>query len=122
MSKPESAGTALDNGSTAPGLRASTEKGGCGRAHSAEPHDSHTHQSPRRYYVNAVTNRDDQQDGLPALRAAWIAERDDTEELPDFSSEFCRRRAADPELSALRFELGRKPRRAKPGMNTDLMQ
>ncbi|OQA33038.1 MAG: Phosphomethylpyrimidine synthase [Betaproteobacteria bacterium ADurb.Bin341] len=48
--------------------------------------------------------------GLPALRTGWIDERGDTEELPGFTSEYCRRRAADPELRALRFELGRKPR------------
>ncbi len=59
--------------------------------------------------------------GLPALRAAWIAERGDSEELPDFTSEYCRRRASDPELANLRFELGRKPRRAKPGMNVTQM-
>ncbi len=31
--------------------------------------------------------------GLPALRADWIAERGDTEELPGLSSEFGRSRA-----------------------------
>src|SRR5215210_2710726 len=42
--------------------------------------------------------------GLPALRASWIQERDDTELLPDFSSEFARARHADPALASLRFE------------------
>jgi phosphomethylpyrimidine synthase len=41
--------------------------------------------------------------GLPALRAQWIAERGDTEELPDLSSEFGRKRAADKALDELRF-------------------
>ena len=59
--------------------------------------------------------------GLPALRAAWIAERKDTEELPGFSSSFGRSREADPDLAAMRFELGRKPLRAKPGMNVSQM-
>jgi phosphomethylpyrimidine synthase len=59
--------------------------------------------------------------GLPALRAGWIAERGDTEELPDLSSEYGRQRAIDAELAGLRFELGRKPRRALPGRNVTQM-
>ncbi|GHU08830.1 phosphomethylpyrimidine synthase [Betaproteobacteria bacterium] len=63
--------------------------------------------------------------GLPALRAGWIAERGDTEELADLSSAYGRERAnkaaADPSLDELRFPgfstLRRKPRRAKPGRN-----
>jgi phosphomethylpyrimidine synthase len=60
--------------------------------------------------------------GLPALRAGWIAERGDTEELEDLSSTYGRNRAnkaaTDPLLDALRFPgLRRKPRRAKPGRN-----
>jgi hypothetical protein len=48
------------------------------------------------------------------LRAGWIAERGDTEELPDLSSEYGRQRAIDAELAGLRFDLARKPRRALP--------
>ena len=64
--------------------------------------------------------------GLPALRARWIAERDDTESLADLSSEFGRERvkkaAADAELDALRFPgLQRKPLRAKTGANVSQM-
>ncbi|MBT0962296.1 phosphomethylpyrimidine synthase ThiC [Denitromonas iodatirespirans] len=60
--------------------------------------------------------------GLPALRAAWIEERGDTEVLPDLSSEFGRQRAADPKLDELRFPgLHRKPRRAKAGANVTQM-
>ncbi|MDR2838866.1 MAG: phosphomethylpyrimidine synthase ThiC [Azonexus sp.] len=66
--------------------------------------------------------RIDIRSGLPALRAAWIAERNDTEELLDLSSDFGRRRAADPALSELRFPgLDRKPRRAKAGQNVSQM-
>ncbi|MGL6045043.1 MAG: phosphomethylpyrimidine synthase ThiC, partial [Vogesella sp.] len=50
--------------------------------------------------------------GLPALRAAWIAERDDTPLLPGLSSEYGRAREADPKLADLRFNLTRQPRRA----------
>ncbi|AWI74353.1 phosphomethylpyrimidine synthase ThiC [Parazoarcus communis] len=60
--------------------------------------------------------------GLPALRAGWIEERDDTEVLSDLSSEFGRVRAADTKLDELRFPgLHRKPRRAKPGANVSQM-
>ena len=60
--------------------------------------------------------------GLPALRAQWIAERGDVEELPGLSSEFGRQRAADQALDDLRFPgLHRKPLRAKPGANVSQM-
>jgi len=64
----------------------------------------------------------DIRNGLPALRSGWIAERGDTEELPDLSSEFGRIRAADKMLDDLRFPgLHRKPLRAKSGMNVTQM-
>ena len=60
--------------------------------------------------------------GLPALRAGWIAERGDVEELPGLSSEFGRKRAADKALDELRFPgLHRKPLRAKAGKNVSQM-
>ncbi len=59
--------------------------------------------------------------GLPALRAAWIAERDDTELLAGLSSDYGRAREADPKLADLRFNLTRQPRRAKPGCNVTQM-
>ena len=59
--------------------------------------------------------------GLPALRAPWIAERDDTVELAGLSSAYGRARLADAELAGLRFDLHRKPRRAKPGANVTQM-
>jgi len=59
--------------------------------------------------------------GLPALRAPWIAERNDTEQLADFSSAFARQRHADPALAALRFEHLRTPRRAQTGRNVSQM-
>jgi len=66
--------------------------------------------------------RIDIRSGLPALRAAWIAGRSDTVELPGLSSEYGRRRAADSSLDELRFPgLHRQPRRARPGMNVSQM-
>jgi phosphomethylpyrimidine synthase len=59
--------------------------------------------------------------GLPASREKWIQERNDTELLPNLTSEYGRRRAADPKLAELRFNLRRHPRRAKPGMNVSQM-
>ena len=59
--------------------------------------------------------------GLPALRARWIEERDDTVWLDELTSEYGRRRAADDGLKALRFMPGRKPRRAKASMNVTQM-
>ncbi|NOQ37121.1 MAG: phosphomethylpyrimidine synthase ThiC [Methylococcaceae bacterium] len=59
--------------------------------------------------------------GLAAIRANWIAERDDTELLDGPSSEFGQERLDDPATADLRFELTRKPRRAKKGKNVSQM-
>ncbi|MBM7122210.1 phosphomethylpyrimidine synthase ThiC [Dyella kyungheensis] len=59
--------------------------------------------------------------GLPALRAGWIAERGDTEQLTGLSSAFGRQRAADPKLDAFRFTATRAPHRAKAGANVTQM-
>jgi len=59
--------------------------------------------------------------GLPEMRAAWIAERDDTEALPHLTSDYGRQRLQDPELAEMRFNLQHTPRRAKPGCNVTQM-
>ena len=53
--------------------------------------------------------------GLPPLRAGWIAERSDSEELPGLSSAYGRERADNPASSGIRFNLSRPPRRAREG-------
>ena len=53
--------------------------------------------------------------GLPPLRDAWIATRGDAVLLPGPSSEYGRKRLADPKLVELRFDLKRAPRRAFAG-------
>jgi phosphomethylpyrimidine synthase len=53
--------------------------------------------------------------GLPALRARWIEERGDTVELDGPTSLYGQERLADAKLAALRFDLKRRPIRAKPG-------
>ena len=59
--------------------------------------------------------------GLPPLRREWIVGRGDVEELPAVSSEFGRRRAADPKLAGIRFANPRKPLCARPGANVTQM-
>ncbi|OHX21710.1 phosphomethylpyrimidine synthase ThiC [Chromobacterium sphagni] len=61
------------------------------------------------------------QSGLAPLRAGWIAERGDCEQLDGLSSEYGRAREADPKLAELRFNLKRQPRRAKAGRNVSQM-
>ena len=59
--------------------------------------------------------------GLAALRAGWIAERGDTEELAGPTSRYGVERLNDPKLAELRFDLHRKPRRALAGRNVTQM-
>ncbi|MBY0240899.1 MAG: phosphomethylpyrimidine synthase ThiC [Burkholderiaceae bacterium] len=59
--------------------------------------------------------------GLPTPRAPWILERDDTEELAGPTSDYGQARLDDDKLAELRFNLSRKPRRAKPGANVSQM-
>ncbi len=59
--------------------------------------------------------------GLPALRQAWIQERQDTELMAGLNSQYGQARQADPELDTLRFELKRQPRRSQPGANVTQM-
>jgi len=53
--------------------------------------------------------------GLSPVRAAWIAERGNTEILAGPTSDYGRARAVDPETAHLRFEPVRPPRRALAG-------
>jgi len=59
--------------------------------------------------------------GLPPLRAGWIARREDTHELDGPSSAYGRERLGDSKLAGMRFELKRKPRRARPGASVTQM-
>ncbi len=63
----------------------------------------------------------DIRNGLPALRAKWIEERNDTEQLDGPSSAFGVKRKNDPALAEMRFNLSRQPRRAKTDMNVSQM-
>ena len=59
--------------------------------------------------------------GLPALRENWIDSRGDTEVLSGLNSAYGRERLTDPKLAQMRFNLQRKPRRGKTGMNVSQM-
>jgi phosphomethylpyrimidine synthase len=61
------------------------------------------------------------QNGLHALREKWIEDRQDTEVLDGPSSDFGKQRKNDPELKKMRFNLLRKPRKAKSGQNVSQM-
>ena len=63
----------------------------------------------------------DIRDGLAPVRQNWIEERGDTEMLDGPSSDFGQARLDDEKLAALRFNLQRTPRRAKPGKNVSQM-
>jgi len=65
--------------------------------------------------------RIDIRSGLQALRAAWIAERNDTQELQGPTSHYGIERLNDPKLAELRFNLHRKPRCAIAGKNVTQM-
>src|SRR5512137_3114018 len=55
------------------------------------------------------------------MRAKWIEERNDTEALPQLTSEYGRERLQDPALADMRFNLKHTPRKAKPGKNVTQM-
>jgi len=57
--------------------------------------------------------------GLKPVRAAWIAEREDTEQLDRLTSDYGRAREADKSLDELRFELtcARRVGRRRAGMS-----
>jgi phosphomethylpyrimidine synthase len=59
--------------------------------------------------------------GLNPLRAGWIRERGDVEELSGPSSSYGNERLVDPKLAELRFNLQRKPLRARAGRNVTQM-
>ncbi len=63
----------------------------------------------------------DVRSGLPAMRAKWIEERGDTEELPGPTSHYGVERLRDPHLAEMRFRLTRRPSRARRALNVSQM-
>lgn len=70
-------------------------------------------------YTDPLAKIDIEQ-GLPAIRAAWIEGRGDTEQLTQFTSEFTREQDAQ-QFDIPLFAHRRLPRRAKPGKNVSQM-
>ena len=63
----------------------------------------------------------DLSEGLPALRSAWIEERDDSRPLEWRSARYSQDRLADRGLDSIRFPNIPRPRRACPGANVTQM-
>ena len=63
----------------------------------------------------------DIRDGLPTPRMPWIIERNDTDVLPQPSSDYGMARRNDDKTADLRFNLVRQPRRAQAGKNVSQM-
>jgi len=59
--------------------------------------------------------------GLDSPRSSWIANRDDCEALPSFSSHYQKERIEDATLDSIRFPILKTPLRAKPGKNVSQM-
>ena len=55
--------------------------------------------------------------GLSPLRANWIQNREDVDDLSKISLEYGRLRASDPKLEDIRFKQTKPPLRAKSGRN-----
>ena len=63
----------------------------------------------------------DMNKGLPRIRENWVEERNDTEILPDITSDYGRMRRDDKSLDSLRFPVQHKPRKAKDGARVTQM-
>lgn len=59
--------------------------------------------------------------GIPRIREEWIKNRNDVEELSDFTSEFSREQFDNLKKQSIRFRNIRKPLRAKAGCNVSQM-
>jgi phosphomethylpyrimidine synthase len=55
--------------------------------------------------------------GIERIREPWILDRNDVEQLDEFSSIYCNERLDDQSLDHMRFSLLKKPLRAKKGKN-----
>jgi len=59
--------------------------------------------------------------GLKGIRKNWILERNDSEQLDDFTSKYFHKRNENNDLDTLRFPNIKKPRKAKAGKNITQM-
>ena len=63
----------------------------------------------------------DVNEGLPRFRTEWVEKRGDTQQLPELSSEYGRRRLGDKLLDSIRFPKIHMPLKAKDGRNVTQM-
>ncbi|MBT4835853.1 MAG: phosphomethylpyrimidine synthase ThiC [Methylococcales bacterium] len=63
----------------------------------------------------------DLQQGLSSIRENWINERDDTEKLNSFSSNYTQNRLDNPDIAHLHFQHIKTPKQAKKGCNVSQM-
>ena len=63
----------------------------------------------------------DVHEGIDRIRQPWIEEREDTEQLEGFSSNYCNERLSNKKLNHLRFSHLKSPLRAKRGRNVSQM-
>lgn len=87
-----------------------------GRLGASEPNEPVTVYDTSGAYTDPNIDIDVKK-GLPALRAAWVHQRGDVEELETITSEYGRMRLADAKLDHLRFAHNARPLRAKAGQN-----
>jgi phosphomethylpyrimidine synthase len=59
--------------------------------------------------------------GIPAIRKEWLEERQDTEQLSAFSSDYAQKQSADEKKKNIQFSYTEKPRRALSGKNVSQM-
>ncbi len=59
--------------------------------------------------------------GIERIREQWIKDRNDVEQLSDFTSDYTRQRNKDEKLNSIRFPNISKPYKAKPGCNVSQM-
>lgn len=87
-----------------------------GRLGASEPNEPVTVYDTSGAYTDPNIDIDVKK-GLPALRAAWVRQRGDVEELETITSQYGRMRLADAKLDHLRFAHNARPLRAKAGQN-----
>ena len=68
-----------------------------------------------------IEKRVDVGKGITPLRLPWIEDRNDTEYLNEPSSSYGKERAKNKKIAHLKFNLHRRPRRAKKGSNVSQM-
>jgi len=111
------------NGALYPDLRVPFREVSLSPTHTAKGEETNTpvllYDTSGPYTDPAVSI--DLKNGLAPLREAWLRRRGDAEQLPAISSDYGKKRLADPKLDSLRYGHRRNPWRAKVGKNVSQM-